>query len=148
MRIAALIFGLLGAAGSGFLGAKWTSDIRERKPELDAARKLIEISGDAGAKAKVEELDRLERAGYALMGGAALGALGCVLVLNRKGMIAGLLFLVGFAVPIAIAQDGKPAVFSFGLALAGLMSFFVKPAIPYKKPKAKRDIPEDTDMVG
>lgn len=148
MRIAALIFGLLGCAGSGFLGFKWTSDLQERKTEIEQYRKLIEASGDAKAKEKMAELDRLQWAAYALMGGAAVGGIGYVMVLNRKGLIAAALFFAAFAAPLAIAQDGKPAVFSFGLGLAGFFSLFVKAGLPYKKPKDAPGISEDDDLVG
>lgn len=91
-------------------------------------------------------MNKLEYATYALMAGAGLSALGCVLVLNRKGAIAAAVFLVAFVTPVAILADWKPIVFSFGLALATLFAFFVKPAAVVVK-KRNDHIPADTDMV-
>jgi hypothetical protein len=121
-----LIFGLLGAAGSGFLGLKWTTDVKETKPKIDEMRKLNEQVKNQEVTAKIAEFDRLSTAAYGLLGGAAVAAVACVLVLNRSGMLAALLFIAGFATPLVIAQDGKPAIFTFGLALAGLFSLCVK----------------------
>ena len=145
MKIAALIFGLLGVAGSGFLGSKWLSDMNEIKGKIEIIRVLA--ATDPKAKESLDKLDRLGNAAYGLLGGAVLGLAGCGLVFVRKGMIAGTLFLVGFIVPLVLAQDGKAAIFTFGLLLAGIFSFFVKAQV--EKPRKRRDhIPEDTDMVG
>lgn len=144
MRIAALIFGLLGVAGSGFLGSKWLSDMNEMKGKIELIRAVA--ATDPKAKESLDKLDRLGNAAYGLMGGAALGLAGCVLVFIRKGAIAGGLFLVGFVVPLVLAQDGKAAIFTFGLFLAGIFAFLVK--AKQEKPRKKNDhISEDTDMV-
>jgi hypothetical protein len=44
MRVVALLFGLLGAAGSGFLGFKWTTDVKDTKATMDDMRKLNEMA--------------------------------------------------------------------------------------------------------
>jgi hypothetical protein len=95
---------------------------------------------------KIAHYDRLATAAYGLLGAAAVGAVACVLVLNRSGLLAALLFFVAFATPLVIAQDGKPAIFTFGLALGGLFSLFVKS--PASAARRERGIPEDADMVG
>ena len=146
MRVAALIFGLLGVAGSGALGAKWMTDISERKPELDRAREIIATSGNPDAYEKVAKLDRLIYAAYTLVAGAVLGLLGCVLVFNRKGAVAAAVFFIAFVTPLVVAQDIKPGVITSGLALALLFSFFVKPLVT-KKAKREPGIPVGTDMV-
>lgn len=144
MRIAALIFGILGVLGSGFLGSKWLKDMNDQKAKIDIARAVAEL--DPKTKESLERLDRLGNAAYGLVGGAVLGAVGCVLVFIRKGKIAAGLFLVGFAIPIALGQDGKVAIFTFGLFLAAIFAFFVKARM--EKPRKRNDhIPEDTDMV-
>jgi hypothetical protein len=145
MRFVALFFGLLGAAGSGFLGNKWQHDIQEQRAKLDLVRALAEV--DPKTKERLETIDRLGNTAYALLAGAALAVAGCVLVMLRQGYFAAGLFCVGFIAPIVVGQDPKVAIFSFGLALAGLVSVFVKPK--REKPVKRRDhIPEDTDMVG
>ena len=146
MRIAALIFGLLGTAGSGTLGVKWTNDVSATKATIDSLRPLAEKSPVAAEK--LAQYDRLVRAAYALLGGAALGAVGCGLVLGRKGVIAGVLFLVAFASPMILAQDGKMAIFTFGLAVAALFAFFMKPGTAEVPPRRRYGIPRDADMVG
>jgi hypothetical protein len=148
MRVVVLIFGLLGAAGSGFLGVKWLSDANNLKKEIDLVRKVGEATKDAKVNAEVEKLDRTINTAYALLGAAALGAVGSVLALNRKGLIAGVLFLAGFAIPLALFQDAKLIIFTFGLGIAGVFSFLIKPGTPYKPAKAAPGISEDDDMVG
>jgi hypothetical protein len=149
MRIAALIFGLLGAAGSGFLGLKWTSDANDpkNKAAVDVMRKINEEVKDPDLTAKLAHADRVTAAAYALIGGAAAAAIACVLVLNRTGLLAALLFFIGFATPLVLIKDVLPAIFTFGLALAGLFSLFVKPRVSASA-RRERGIPADADMVG
>jgi hypothetical protein len=148
MRIVALIFGLLGTVGSGFLGAKWLSDANNLKKEIELVRKIGEVTKDAKVNAEIERLDRTVNTAYALIGAAALGAVACVLVLGRKGVLAGLVFLVAFGVPLVLFQDGKLLMFTFGLGFAGALSFLVKSGTPYKKPRRGDYIPDDADVVG
>lgn len=148
MRIAALIFGLLGTVGSGFLGAKWQSDIQSQREKIELARKLAAAVKDPETDRKMAELDRLILASYGLIGGAVLGLVGVGLVFARKGMIAGIVFLIAFGAPIALARDPKMAIFSFGLAVGALFAFFVKPGSPYKAPKGGAGLSEDMDFVG
>jgi hypothetical protein len=147
MRIAALIFALLGIAGSGFIGAKWYRDLDAQKVQLALAKQLIEASGDPAAKAKLAELNKLEYATYAFLASTVLAVLGCVLLVKRKGALAAAVFLVAFVTPVAILADWKPIIFTFGLALATLFAFFVKPAPEVVVKKRYDHIEADTDMV-
>lgn len=154
MRIAALIFALLGIAGSGFIGAKWMSDMAEQRGKIeDARRKLAELGAliDPARRQAFEEqsahLQRLEYASYAFVASAVLGVLGCLVVLKRKGALAAAVFLVAFLTPLAILVDWKPIIFTFGLALATLFAFFVRPAPEVVVKKRYDHIAADTDMV-
>lgn len=126
MRVAALIFGLLGALGSGFIGAKWLSDANQEKAKIDLIRALD--------PAKAKEIDRLINTAYSLLAAAVLGVVGGVLAISRKGMIAAGLFLVAFIVPLLLFGDAKIIIFTFGLALAALFAFFVRSKAPVPKP--------------
>ncbi len=148
MRIAALIFGLLGTVGSGALGYKWYSDAAKSRAGVELARKINEEVKDPKEAAKLDRLDRLVRTSYGLMGAAVLGLVGCGLVAARRGVVAGLLFLVGFAVPLVLMWDAGISMFTFGLGVAAPLSFFVRKRTPYVRPKARPGISEDDDIVG
>ena len=136
MRIAVLILALLGAFGSQYLAFRWEHDVQEAKVATSVLRIASEMEARNGLPknpAIAEQIannDRLVSAGEAngntAMGAAALSTIGMIL-LFRLRMIAGLVFLFCFLVPITVAQDGKIAIYTFGLALAALCSFFVKP---------------------
>ena len=77
------------------------------------------------------------------MAGAVMGLIGGLLAVSRRGILAGLVLIAGFAGPVVIAhewllQDSKRMVglgiFTGALLLAGLLAFFVRP---------KKIIPED-----
>lgn len=133
MRVAALIFGLIGAAGSGFLGAKWLSDANNLKSEIEMMRKWGEATKNEKLNENIKKLDRVINAAYALIGAAGVAAVASVLVLNRKGPVAAVLYLIAFAVPVAILQDGMVMIFTFGLALAMLFAVFVRKPAPRKR---------------
>jgi len=144
MRIAALIFGLLGVVGSGVLNAKWASDQNEQWLNTVKGPQLLE--SHPTQQAKYAELDRLTSGAHSLLAGAVLGVLGCAVVMSRKGAVASAVFFIAFVTPIVVTQDGKTAVFTFGLALAALFSFFVKPIRAARRKRAP-GIPLGTDMV-
>ncbi|MBA4066998.1 MAG: hypothetical protein C0501_25470 [Isosphaera sp.] len=151
MRIAALVFGLLGTAGSGYLGVKGAADLND----LRDLRRQWEYEQKVGRRPATEvdrglaaEIDLLDRSAYPLIGGAAAGLVGCGLVLRRVGWAAGLAFAAGFAAPLALARDARPAVFTFELAVAAVLSFLVTRRTLYKKPRRRRDLSRDDDLVG
>ena len=133
--IFALLFGLLGSAGSGILGVKWLSDVAKKREEIEFVRQLGEAMQDAKIASELKRLDRMINTAYALIGAAGLGLVAVTFVGIRKGPIAGALFLVAFVVPIVILQEGIVAIFTFGLAFAALASLFVRKPAPAKKSK-------------
>ena len=149
MRVAALVFGLLGVVGSAFVGVKWMNDpgVGGKQAELKKAVELVRALGPNPLTEDVEEAYRRSQTYYALLGCAALGAIACFLVAMRKGMLAGALFLGAFAIPMALYQKPPLAIFTGSLVIAGLLSFFVKSGTPYKPARPGRGITEDDDMV-
>jgi hypothetical protein len=132
MKIAALIFGLLGVVGSGFLGVKWTGEGKDPE-KLEALKKLNEIAQDAKVAADLKEIDMRVKTCYVLIGGAVAGLLGVVLMLMDKGKVAALLFLVGFGASVAIYKNPVIVIFTFGLALAAVFAFLAKPKMAHSR---------------
>lgn len=145
MKFAAGIFGILGALGGAFLGAKWLSDLGSA--EAQAAEALGELAatdlgGAEGQAAEAlgemagmaAEMSALKSASYALLACAVLGLVASVMVLRLKGnkAINALLLIVAGALPIVLASK---AVFGAPMVLAGLLAFGVKYA-PSQQPQA------------
>ena len=150
MRIVALIFGLLGTVGSGFIGQKWMSDplVSENKERLKALYEKFKDLPPNELTNPIVEAYRRSTTYPMLFAAAGLGLVGCVLVTVRKGMLAALVFLVAFAVPMALYQKAPLLIFTGSLAVAGLLSIFVRSGTPYRKPRRGDYIPDDTDLVG
>ena len=154
MRIVVLLLALVGAAGSGFVGLSALEGIEKGQKEIDAAKAQGRpVAGEA-------RWNNLKIAVYALIAGIPIGVIGGFLALNRKGKLAAVLLLASYAVPIvflavSVGLDFSDDVvkiivlFPAGLAVAGLLAFFVSPGIPFQPPKKKRvGISEDDDLVG
>lgn len=150
MRIAALIFGLLGAAGSGFIGNKWMSDpiVSGDKEKLKASYELVKNLPPNELTDPVVEAYKRSQTYVPLLGAAGLAVVGCVLVGMRMGVVAGLAFLAAFAVPLGFYQKPHVVIFTFPLAVAALLSFFVRKPTPYVPPRKRPGISEDDDIVG
>jgi hypothetical protein len=157
MRILALLFALIGAAGSGLLGFGALDTIRKKEAEL-------EKTGAEGARvqAKMNELEEyknLKRAIYGMIAGVPLGVIGGYLALARKGKIAAVLLVLTYAVPLVILATGVGIDFSdtrvrpillvpAGFLVAAFFALFIKSGVPYKAPPRRRDISEDDDLAG
>ena len=63
--------------------------------------------------------------GRILIGSMGAGIVGGILAMMGKGKIAAILMLAGVIVPAILAP--KSLVFTFLLAIAGIVCFFVKP---------------------
>jgi hypothetical protein len=137
MRILALIFALLGAAASGFVGLAGLEGIKKKEAEIEAdkAKYGQTVVVDDGKMAN------LKRAIYALIAGIPLGVIGGFLAVARKGKIAALLLLIAYVVPVTILVVGVGLDFTedlvkviliapAGLVLGALFAFFVKPRPP------------------
>ena len=133
MRILALLFGLVGVAGSGFLGMKWMGDANKSKETIALAKKLNEVIQDEEQARKLQDLDRAVNTSYALIGGAVLGLVGIVIMLSGNGKLAGLVFLVAFGVSVAIYKDPKIVIFTFGLGLAAVCAILAKPKMAHSR---------------
>ena len=134
MRILALIFALLGAAGGGFVGLAGLEGIKKKEAEYEAEK------AKPGQTVVVDEakLANLKRAVYALVAGIPLGVIGGVLALTRKGKIAALVLLAAYVIPVVILTVGVGLDFSenlvkliliapAGFVLGAVFAFFVKP---------------------
>jgi hypothetical protein len=121
VRIAAFIFGLLGAAGALLLGIKWQGDISST--EGQAAMKLAAAFGKSELGA---EMVSMQRGTYALLICGALGLIASVVVLLRKGnrFANGALLVVCGVLPLLLVSK---AAFGVPMALAGLFALAVKP---------------------
>lgn len=129
MRALALIFGLIGAVGSGYLGMKWMGTDKGLGERLAVLKSLNQIiQDDDGGKSP-----KAANTAYALLGGAALGLLGVGAMLADKGKLAALLFLVGFGASVAIFKDPKITLFTFGLALAAVFAFITPPKLAHSR---------------
>jgi hypothetical protein len=95
------------------------------------------------AKAELQEFDTLYKTSFFLMAGAALGIIGALLAISRRGILAALVLIVAFAGPAVLAKDWlleKPeritglAIWTGGLLFGGLLALLIRP---------KKVIPED-----
>ncbi|MBM3983345.1 MAG: hypothetical protein FJ304_24350 [Planctomycetes bacterium] len=131
-----MIFALLGAAGGGLMGLVALDAVKKRETEIEADK-----SRAGGRRLIVNEkrLARTKLALYTMIAGVPLGVIGGALALKRKGVIAGVLLLVTYALPFVILlADGEldmsderaRPIFFFpaGFVIAGLLAFFVRPA--------------------
>jgi hypothetical protein len=116
MRILGLILGILGGLLAGCLGWKWLDDANHMKAMIDVAR---------SAGVSMADLDKIITAAYMLIGAMGAGIIGGILAMMGKGKIAALLMLAGVIVPAIWAP--KSLVFTFLLAIGGIVCFFVKP---------------------
>lgn len=151
MRVVVLIFALIGAAGGGLMGLVALDAVRKSEAEIEADKKR-----PGGPRLIVNEkrLAQTKLALYAMIAGVPLGVVGGVLALKRKGVVAGILLLVTYAVPFLILAIGgeldlsderaRP-IFFFpgGFVIAGLCAFLVRPAP--KKPRDEYDDEDDED---
>jgi hypothetical protein len=129
VRIAAFIFGLLGAAGALFLGIKWQGDMSspEGKAAMKLAAAIANEGGGAGSLGGLgSEMAGLQRGTYALLICGVLGLVISIVVLLRKGnrLANGALLVVCGVLPILLASK---AVLGVPMALAGLFALAVKP---------------------
>lgn len=133
MRTLALIFGLIGAAGSGVLGAKWLGDAKDSKGKIDFVKQVNDAIQDPETTKKLKDLDRLILTAYVLIGGAAVGLVGVGVMLLGHGKLAALLFLIGFGGPLVTYKEGAVAIFTFGLALAAVFAFIAPPKLAHSR---------------
>ena len=116
MRYAVLVLGILGGVIVGALGAKWISDYNQYRATVESLQ---------SAGADLSRLERLVRAGYALLLAFVLGLAGGVLALKRQARLAGGLMLAGPAIAAVFAPQSL--VFSSLLIVGGLLAFRIKP---------------------
>lgn len=145
MRVVAVLFGVLGVAGSGFIGARWMQDVGGKEEILKVAYELTKDGPNNQLKIDAEEAYKRSRTYKLLLAGAALGAAAVGLALARYRLVSGLLFLAAFALPMAIYQKAPLALFTGALVPAALFAFLVRPAAPPSKSKRRWDISDDDE---
>jgi hypothetical protein len=155
LRRAAVVCGVLGAAGAVYL-ALTMSDLLDRRraaAELEGYGNAVVPSADgqrsgdpfgdfmrgqtaratAGAKAAdrvTAKSGRLTAAAYALFGAAVLGVVGCLAAGAGRDLVAGSVFLAAYLVPLVIGRDWTLLVYPLGLADGGGLAFLARPAPP------------------
>src|SRR5262245_23040112 len=109
MRVLALLFALIGAAGSGLVGFTGLEALKKAEAEAEA-----EKARPGGPLKVIDEakLAHLKRAIYGMIAGIPLGVIGGYLALTRKGKIAAVLLVVTYAVPFVILATGVGIDFS------------------------------------
>ena len=148
MRIVALFFALLGAAGAGYAGF---ADLEGGEKEPEAA--------EAKAKARPTRGEaQWNFLKYTLLAQVPLGVVGGVLARRGSGKLAGAILLAAYAIPVArlVVKVGmdfsdervqRVVLFPAGLAVAGVCALFIQQETPYKRPKKKAGIDRDVDIV-
>ena len=124
MRIAAIVVGLLGAVGSGYLGYKWVSDVKTHKAEVAYLQQLNDEEQNERIPGLVAEVDRATKFSYAMLGASVLAVVGVALVSLRQGVLAAAVFGVAFATPLALGADPTSLILTFALPIAAVLSFF------------------------
>jgi uncharacterized protein involved in cysteine biosynthesis len=130
MRIAVLIFALLGAAVAGFLGSKWLGDLAEGKASVEKMKKTMQdfkgLIDSPELDTKFKELASLERAAYLLVVAALVGLVMEIMVVLGKipPKVAGAAMLLAVALPTVFQP--KSLVFTFCLVIAGILALLAK----------------------
>jgi len=126
MRYVVLIFGLVGAVGSGFIGYQWMDGFNHEKVDMAEIRPLAHTGFfKSEALGKIAEFDRRAKAWPFLLTGAVLGLLGCLLAFERRRFSGSALLLCAALGPVVF--NPPVAIFTFGLVLAGLLALFIRP---------------------
>jgi hypothetical protein len=142
MRYAVLVLAVLGAVGSGYLGARWLHDYFTLKDKMEANMKLVDmyralaasggpnLSAQAGGNDQVEAAyQQFQRAGKTapfLLAGVVLALAGGILALARQPKSAAALLLLAAAGPAVLVP--KSLIFTCCLLIAGVLCLFVRPA--------------------
>ncbi len=126
MRYVVLLFGLVGAVVSGYLGYLWMDNFYHQKA-ITAEMRQHTATGYYKLEAleKIAEFDRQAKAWPFLLTGAVLGLLGSILAFERRRFSGSALLLCAALGPVVY----KPlvALFICGLILAGLLALFIRP---------------------
>jgi len=129
MRWVVLVLALGGGGGSGYAG--WVA--RESAVGLGELRQYVHYG----------EETKLRNASYFLMAGAAMGLIGALLALARRGILAALVLLAAWAGPAAFIWEMvlrentlliRWGICTGALLLAALLAMLIRP---------KKVIPED-----
>ena len=159
MRIAVLIFAILGSITSGGIGVLWHFNWESQQDEVDKWNQSPEIRMLAAAvspteyekaKAEIEELTHRGRVYPFLLAGAVLGLVGGALAMSRDRWFASGILLVAGGAPFVIYQDPLLLIATGFLLLAGLLALLVRPksSSPSRaNRKRKRAEPENDAFV-
>jgi len=142
MRWLVLAFALVGAAGSGFVGFVWRSEVdKQSSPSIAQIR--ANIKKNPAVRDSYRHAIALDNATYFLMAGAPLGLIGAFLAVGRRGILAFLVLLTAWAGPGVFLFEilvnhseilSRWAIFTAALVPAAIFSLMIRP---------KKVIPED-----
>ena len=116
MKVASLVFCILGALAAGALGVIWI---------LDAAANHALIDTAASMGQDTSELDALVRAAYLLLVGGVGAIVAGVLTMKGKGKVGGIILAVAVIAPAVFAP--KTLIVTSLLILAAVFALLAKP---------------------
>jgi hypothetical protein len=127
MRIAVLILAILGSLGSGGVGVLWLWHTARDSQGVELGRMLVEQAGvtDSAMRKELAEYDRRAKTFGFLLAGFALGLVGGVLAMLGRGKSAAALLLTAVIGPAVLHP--VVLIFTFLLAIAGVLALFVRP---------------------
>jgi hypothetical protein len=129
MRVAVLVFAMLGTITTGFLGVKWYSDLSRLEPFIELQLGLEEAMSPAKGEQKRREYNELRNATYFLLAGVPLGVFAAIVGYLGRGKSSAVLLLL---VPLG------PAVFRVQtLVFTGLCLIAALLALTMKLPKPR-----------
>lgn len=123
MRILIVTLAFAGGAGSGGFGTVGLNGYYRQKDKVEALRREVAAGRHPELKAVLKEIDGGVMAAYLLLGEAAFCAIAVVLTLDRRHLVAGILLLTAFVVPLAFTKNFCAPFVTACTGLAGIFSF-------------------------
>ena len=113
MKIASVIFSVLGAIGAIILGAKWLSDLNS------------ELGQHVTSLGQGSEFNSYKIAAWLLILGGVVGLIATFLLLKQKApkLILGIVLIVVGVLPLIFQGE---ALWGLPMALGGIFAFFIK----------------------
>ncbi|MBY0231551.1 MAG: hypothetical protein K2W96_19875, partial [Gemmataceae bacterium] len=139
LRLAVLLCGLGGAISFAVLAYVWQSHLALANDPLFAPLKAGTGASAIKFRADLELLEDQAFVGNLLYAGASTALVAGILGFLRMGIIAGLLFLVGMAPPLALNQNPGLLILAGFHLIGGLCAFFIVTGKAAQKAAEKRE---------